>query len=335
MEDSQYQLIVRFLQNKLSQEELSQFNHWRNASSANEQHFQEVKFLWEKAHLSAESIEISVDKKAALAKVHRKIKPIKVVSMENNNRRSVLRWAAAAAILLLIGGGFGYNKFFNKAEIVHFATKAGEQKEVTLPDSSKVWLNENSSILYASKPHANYRIVTLSGDAIFEVTPNKSKPFTVTANDISVTVLGTKFNVNSDEKNSPYVHVYHGKVKVSPLKRNGNGKDIILTKDMTATFDRNTNQLKLTDDYIPNHFFWETKTLIFKNQELEKVIAEIETAYKVKIDLSNSKMHNCPFTGRFQDQNIDEVLEILEDLFGLEVNKQNSLTFKITGGSCN
>ncbi len=335
MEDSRYQIIVRFLQNELSQEETKQFIKWRNLLPENEEQFQEVKFLWEKAHLSAESIDISVDKEAALTKVHSQIKPTKVVSLNNNKRRRLLRWAAAAAILLLIGGGLGYDMLFNKAVIVNFATKEGEQKEVTLPDSSKVWLNENSSIFYASKPYRNYRIVTLSGDAIFEVTPDKTKPFTVTATDLSVTVLGTKFNVNSGVNNSPYVHVFHGKVKISPLNKKGEENNIILTKDMTAEFDKTKNKLALTNDLSLNHLFWETRTLIFKNQALEKVISEIESAYKVKIDLSNNKMLSCPFTGRFQDQNIDEVLEILEDLFGLQVNKQNSLTFKITGGSCN
>ncbi len=330
MAESRYEIIVRFLQNELSEQEVFKLDNWRKASPENEQQFLEVKFLWEKAHLTSTVNEISVDKKAALKTVHTKINEPKVVPM----RRNLVQWAAAAAVLLLIGGGVGYNLFFSQAEVLHFATALNEQKEITLPDNSKVWINENSKLSYAANFDGETREIQLEGDATFEVTSDKFKPFIVHTNDIAVSVLGTKFNVYSPKKSTESeVHVLHGKVKVA--SKENDERQIILTKGLTARFDRNKNQLALIEDFVPNRLFEDTRTLIFKNQKLELVFAEIETAYKVNIDLVNENMLQCPFTGKFENQNIAEVLEIMQTLFDFKISKQDSLNYKITQGSCN
>ena len=330
MEEIRTQIIIRFLQKELPEKEIVRLIAWRKAKPENEQQFQEIKFLWEKAHKAAPANEISINKKAALEKVRRKIAPAKVVPMR---RRFFLR-AAAAAVVLLIGASVGYNLFFSQPEMIHLATTAGETREVTLPDDSKVWMLENSELSYAAKFSNATRNIQMIGEAIFEVTPNKSKPFIVKSNDLAVTVLGTKFNVHSPKggKKSE-VHVLHGKVKVA---QKVNAKNhIILTKGMTADFNKETKTLALNENYSPNHLFDVTGILVFKNQKLESVLAEIETAYKVKLNLTNKQMLNCPFTGNFEDQNIDEVLDILQTLYDFEITTQDSSTFKITRGLCN
>ncbi len=330
MAESRYNIIVRFLRNELTAQEVIEFNNWRKVAPENEQQFQEVKFLWEKAHLTSSSIDLSVNKKVALAKVHRKINKSKVVPM----RRNFVRWAAAAAVLLLLGGGVGYNLFFVQAEMIHFATTANEKKEVILPDNSKVWMDENSKLSYATKFVNETREVQMEGNVTFEVTPDKSKPFIVQSDGLSVTVLGTKFNVHSQKgENKSVVHVMHGKVRVA--SKIDEGKSVILTKGMTAQFNRNMNVLAVINDFSPNHLFWVSRTLIFKNQKLGEVIAGIEIAYEVNLELTNKEMLNCPFTGNFEDQNIDEVLDILQTLYDFEITKQDSSTFKITRGLCN
>jgi transmembrane sensor len=91
---------------------------------------------------------------------------------------------------------------------------------LTLADGTKVWLNSESSLRYPVAFTGGERAVTITGEAYFEVAPNKQKPFKVGKDGLEVTVLGTHFNVNAfnDEENIK-VMLLEGSVKVSSLSR--------------------------------------------------------------------------------------------------------------------
>ena len=81
------------------------------------------------------------------------------------------------------------------AAVVVFATGYNEQKQISLPDGSSVWLNASSQISYDSKAP---RTLNLEGEAFFDVAKDKEHPFTVeTPDNIKITALGTSFNVKS------------------------------------------------------------------------------------------------------------------------------------------
>ncbi len=327
MEDSKTHLILRSFEKDLSKKELAELMAWRKVNSENEQQYQETKFLWEKAQMTKANAEVSVNKKAALEKVKAQINNSKVVPLS----RRLMKWAAA--ILFLVGSGIAFQMFNGQAELVNISTAANEQREVVLPDLSKVWMNENSSLSYVPQFDGENRSVQMEGDVVFEVTPNPSKPFVVQSSDHEVTVLGTKFNVLAPKKktdtNSEFkVHVFHGKVKVK-----SDDSALILTKGMTAGYEQ--NKLSLIEDYFPNSHFKHTEILVFKNQSLQTVLDEIETAYEVNIDLAEESLMSCNFTGKFKSQNIDEVMDIIAEVLKLEFIKIDATNFKITGGSCN
>ncbi|RQP11272.1 MAG: FecR family protein [Parapedobacter sp.] len=73
----------------------------------------------------------------------------------------------------------------------------GGQYRLTLPDGTRVWLNSASSLTYAVNHFEQERTVTLAGEAYFEVKSDARKPFRVITDKQTVTVLGTKFNINS------------------------------------------------------------------------------------------------------------------------------------------
>ena len=105
--------------------------------------------------------------------------------------------------------------FLKPAELLHIATTNNETKQITLPDESIVWLNENTSLSYPKKFKRSERTVQLSGDAVFEVVSNPEQPFMVQSEALAVKVLGTKFNVKVRKEITPSVHVLHGKVEVN------------------------------------------------------------------------------------------------------------------------
>ena len=110
-------------------------------------------------------------------------------------------WKYAAAVLIAVLGIVAiWRTTNNQAEkLISFNvdTKPGEVKKVTLPDSSEVILNANSEVVYSE--NNRMREAWLKGEAYFHVKHTKdSKAFIVhTYDDLSVKVLGTRFNVNT------------------------------------------------------------------------------------------------------------------------------------------
>ena len=78
--------------------------------------------------------------------------------------------------------------------IEHFVP-AGKREQVVLPDSSRVWLNSGSVLIYPSIFVGDRREVYLSGEGYFEVEKNAEQPFIVKARTLNVEVLGTRFNL--------------------------------------------------------------------------------------------------------------------------------------------
>ena len=121
------------------------------------------------------------------------------------NIASYQKFARVAAVIvplfLFAGGMFYYLSPHN--EMIEISVAYGEQKRLILPDSSEVWLNAGSSILYPETFAKDKRLVMLDGEAYFSVKKDTASPFIVEASQLSVKVLGTRFNVKAypnDEK---------------------------------------------------------------------------------------------------------------------------------------
>jgi ferric-dicitrate binding protein FerR (iron transport regulator) len=123
-------------------------------------------------------------------------------------------WAVAAAVIVLLSTGvYLYRSEGKKSDQTDGPSLAalsntfsnprgGEQKQLLLPDGSKVWLNASSTLRYPAHFDDKDRVVQLSGEAYFEVAPNSLKPFRVLIKDAKVEVLGTNFNIAAYEDES-------------------------------------------------------------------------------------------------------------------------------------
>ena len=93
---------------------------------------------------------------------------------------------------------------------------AGQRINITLVDGTNVWLNARTSLSYPVKFGKNNRQVVLDGEAYFDVTKDKSKPFIVQTDNYNVEVLGTKFDVNAYSETGEFeTTLMSGSVKVA------------------------------------------------------------------------------------------------------------------------
>ncbi|MDL2208971.1 FecR family protein, partial [Parabacteroides sp. OttesenSCG-928-O15] len=113
--------------------------------------------------------------------------------------RLVGRVAAYAAVLLLL---IGFTHWWTlrqvereDAELLSLHVPAGQRLRLTLQDGSSVWLNAQTTITYPSRFTDEERKVFIDGEALFDITPDKKRPFLVSSRGVEMKVLGTRFNL--------------------------------------------------------------------------------------------------------------------------------------------
>ncbi|MEQ6166177.1 FecR domain-containing protein [Ekhidna sp. MALMAid0563] len=238
---------------------------------------------------------------------------------------SFMKIAASIALLTAIGVSFFLLKGDNTENLV-----AEQIQEQTLEDGSIVTLNADSELRYPKNfSNEASREVRLKGEAYFEVEKNPEKPFVIKTPTVEVQVLGTSFSVRSREgESTSSVVVSSGSVAV---KYGGNRLE--LKPNEKAILDRSSGRLfKVTND-DPNYLSWKTKQFVFDDTSLEKVVANLSSAYQVNIQLMSENMSECPVTVSFDNQSLDTILEVLKATLDLSVEK-TSEGFEISGQGC-
>lgn len=283
---------------------------------SNNLNHKESEQVWEMSKNYQPNFEPDVEK--GLARLNRRIgeskkQEAKIVPMR---RRFLFR--AAAAVLLLAITTLGINYFFNSgAEWVTVVANT-EVKEVTLPDGSSVWLNKNAQLSYIQEFEGSTRQIKLEGEAFFDVTRNPAKPFIIDAGEGQIKVLGTSFSIDTRQEQTE-VLVKSGKVA---FKGNKQAKEVYLTKNMKAIFDKEADIVTVNKDVSLNELAWQSGKLFFKGATLAEVLKEIEIVYNTSIQLNNNSIAGCSWTEKMdiQKDSIEVSLANLAEHFQLTLS---------------
>lgn len=201
-------------------------------------------------------------------------------------------YGAAAAVVLL----FSVFYYINQPE--KYSTGIGEQLAVTLPDNSKVLLNANSTLEFSKKNWSSDRTLNLSGEGYFKV--EKGSTFTVETEEGKVTVLGTQFNVKTDNDFFEVV-CFEGKVKAETTNT-----ESILTKGNAFRSIKNAPVEKWNiEEQAPS---WKNGESSFNSAPLTYVINALENQYDIAIDATKVDV-NKRFTGSFTHNNLQVALQ--------------------------
>ena len=229
---------------------------------------------------------------------------------ESQNERSVrqlilvLRKVAAIFLLFSMLGLLIYHTMDKVEQPILLVKNTGEgmRSMVTLVDGSTVRLNENSKLEYPKDFADDNRVVYLTGEAFFKVTPNTNKPFKVVMDSSEITVLGTSFNINT-HKNTE-VTVASGRVKVQDKISN---KDVVLDQGQQALLRASEIQVK---EVNPDYYIgWHTRKLEFEEESIASVFSILERAYGVNIELIMPDGDiDCAITGAYSGERIETIL---------------------------
>lgn len=195
-----------------------------------------------------------------------------------------------------------------KTEYHTIETPRGGQYQVSLPDGTKVWLNAASSIKYPTSFTTNERKVTVSGEAYFEVTPNKASPFKVVSNDQTITVLGTHFNVSAYKDDGRIVTtLLQGRVSVQLNEMDVHAE--LHPGEQSILENRRFNVGKVDND---DAIAWKNNAFVFDNEALGSILRKISRWYDVEV-VCPPEMEKMEFTGTVsRSKNIEQALRIME-----------------------
>jgi len=322
-------IIIRHLQQATSQPEEELLSAWLGGSLQNKAGFEEVARVWKLSPPVSETFEPNAE--AAWQKV--KQKTILSSQSDKGNGAKVVRlptyiWKVAASVLLVVGFGYLVNKSVQKDVSWHTIATAGEKKMVKLPDSSEVWLNKNSNLSYTDF-EGDKREVKLEGEAFFDIKRKPKQPFSIKGRESVTEVLGTSFNLRSPENGHDVVEVVTGLVAFSSIK-NPDAR-LQLRPGQKGEIEKDG---RVMETAIANKNFrsWESDRLVFDNSGLKEVTESLENHFGIDVDLDNSALANCRFTGSFEKPDLKEVLEILKLSVNLKVEQNgNQIILKGTG----
>jgi ferric-dicitrate binding protein FerR (iron transport regulator) len=237
-------------------------------------------------------------------------------------------WLVAASLaVLVVASAFIYGHFLYNPSLL-LATEFGQQLESILPDGSKVILNANSKLrFYKQYP----RKVWLDGEAYFEVKKKleTGENFQVITQDLSVTVLGTSFNVNT-RNDETAVFLSEGKVlldiaddKNEVIEMNP-GELVRYSKKQEALHDKRTGASSL------EVVSWKEGTLIFRDRPLMDALFQIEDIYGIQFVIQTDDLLEEKITGGVPIKDLQVTLNTLSEVYGLQM-KATGKRYFITG----
>lgn len=224
--------------------------------------------------------------------------------------------ASVAAVLLICFLGY---QFFTPTHLITQIAQKGEKKQMVLPDGSVVMLNANSSITYP-KDFTDHRNITLTGQAFFQVTKDKSKPFVVTTDQLEVEVLGTSFDVNTNTHQKPTVSVVSGVVKVS--EKGHEQHQVILNKDEQVSLSG--TQLIHQKTQAKDDIAWTKNIILLQNHTLKETVGILENWYDIQIDFENESLEQLTISGKYKNEKIENIMQSIALLKNLHIDTLTS-----------
>ena len=202
-------------------------------------------------------------------------------------------------------------------EAYRFETAWGEQKEVTLSDGSRVWLNWNTEIR-VKYAEAERHVDLLRGAALFNVADDSERAFIVHAGDAVAQVTGTEFGVHKHDRQRIYFEVKKGAVVVNAVDV---GAPVELRQAQTVNFVQGSLSAVRAAS-VESIGSWREGVLIFDDRPLAEVLDELAHYTSVHLVIGPLAAPDAPVTATFFIEDADDAVLSLAEAFDLEAGRR-------------
>lgn len=295
---------VRLDGGELDQQQHQLFQDWLSKNPAHARAFADVSQLWGELDAIKSLLAIPVTPKQKLA-------INKTPWIQTLFRPGIVQWSTALAICCMLFWLSPFGLLFR----ADFHTSIGEMRTLQLSDGSTVMLNSDSALAVSMAPNAR-QISLLKGEALFLVSPDKSRPFSVHAGDGSVTALGTAFNIRLRD-GSTEVTVTEHSVAVNLDK---GFQTTRLEEGQSLSYDQRHGISAAQTADTSAITAWQRGKLVFQDKPLGEVIAELNRYHRGHLMISDNRIAERRVNGVFH---INDPLAVISAL-------QNALQIKST-----
>ncbi|MBL4601160.1 MAG: FecR domain-containing protein [Emcibacteraceae bacterium] len=296
--------LIRLYSDDITAEEQCDFKSWLTMSSANPLAYQATEKIWRGLGELQESNILQPIEKHIRSRYLDILKPVAI---------------AACLVLVLFTSLFFQN---NNPVLGNFSTTSGQIKDVVLADGSVISLAANSKIT-TSYSSDKREINLLSGQAYFDITKNTERPMTVTIADTVVHVTGTEFNINKNPQEIR-ISVTEGTVIIgdkSPQKPTGSFVKLSMNDQLVT--DLNGHILKKTNFDINEVISWRTGRLVYIDEKLINVIAEVNRYREIPIKIMNAELNDIKISASFNAYKSNQMLEGLALSYPVTINEND------------
>jgi len=308
-------LLVKHLLGETGPEENARVEAWLAAHPANRHYYEHFQLIWRESRQLEDNFEgTDEQEEAAWQKFRQRIRrPAHLQVIKPSPKRTIPAWTRIAAILLLVASVTAVIYLINTNTSIPEKLVASTTSTITdtLPDGSFITLNKKSKIKYPAK-FKKERTVQLQGEAFFAIAPDKEKPFRVFTNGVTITVLGTSFNIR-DSETATEIIVETGVVRVTDslhdILLHASEKLVLHKKDTALLKDSTRNEL---------YKYYRTKEFVCDNTPLWQLAASLEEAYDVKIDIPDPRLRDLRINTTFHNASLAQILTIIEETFRIK-----------------
>lgn len=271
------------------------------------------------ADLEQQSGELSISKSDQIWQgLRQQLPPTRASKQTAKIRFLHLGWVAAAVLVgVMAFTGYYLLEPFSEGTENRFAERSitSTQEKISLPDGSSVWLNQNSQLSYPEAFSDSVRLITLEGEAYFEVEKDPERPFIVQAGPVATKVLGTSFNIRAYQADTLItVALIEGRVRVeTPGVLASSSRETLLLPNEKMLFSKRSNQ-QTKQTFTGNlPYAWKEAVVYFDGASVQEVISVLEDKYQIQIVVPAGLMVESKLVHRLntKKQSVQQALDVI------------------------
>lgn len=287
-----------------SEAEIIEILNWIEASEENQKSYTQLKNLW---------VITGLDQPEQVA-IPGLSFPVNKQGFRQSIFGAVLKYAAVFVLAFALGALSLYLLNNSEPSLLSATYNTinvpyGERSQISLYDGTKVWLNSGTKLRYPVVFSQNNREVFIEGEAYFDVAKDKKHPFVVTAGQLRIQVLGTRFNVCAYPEDKEFsATLDEGSIHA---ENTANGTSIKMKPGEQIIINRETNGMKDLNVSTELYTSWKENLLKFEDAPFDEVIKKMERWYDVKITVDPKINTSERYTMTIKTESLREMLQLL------------------------